>query len=691
MSTPTPSHPHHPNSATKKAPGHVSTPSHLNFSSPAPRSVPSPTATRKEHAGKTPVNHPTTSSQGSKTFGGTPMVHSLSQTGNTIGLSPGANVMSFGTPSGLGLEGLTPGQMNLATPASMAGLGIGMSMSELGLAPLPKKRNEDEERRAKMRRILKSIGKPMGRVSEDSIARIGRRVGLANDIDHLSPSERERGVGNRVISTAGTKILVEIDLKDHIPRGVQVTFDGENEESAGKVLLEDLRVANSVALTAKLDRFAANLERLAKIDRLCSNQVNCFEALSGIYTSLHRLYEQEGFADNEFDVMRKRSGWPRAHARGRLGTSLEYWREATHETSNEHAEGEMEIDEPNKNTTEHAHLEDGVFRLHIGVEHSPAGLYPSVCVSDAWLPDPLSLANTAQALPWQNPPPTFLFVNAEHDGMAIDNNPKLPDLRFSIEIDPPIIMPWSVASAIYQSVGMAAPQTMVQQAWHSLLLNPASTAPFDATTDSLEATAERTVLVCRDGKEEEVAHAYTVEVVKPDSAHKLEKLPFSHPQQLVEMLPTLRQWACFGSLVRAVIPDAAAVSTKDSAVKDSVQNFDGTTKTQVSFSLSDLLTPPASPEPFADRLPVHISLITSPAPTLSLSFPSATGGNATRSVTVRVLLNAELVVTGTESLADAEDHVAMDGVKEMDDKKMARALEVCGDLGVWVEWLRTRA
>ncbi|KAI7354469.1 hypothetical protein KC336_g22319, partial [Hortaea werneckii] len=49
MATPTPSHPSNPTSASKKHGQHSATP--MNFSSPAPRSVPSPAATRKEQGG----------------------------------------------------------------------------------------------------------------------------------------------------------------------------------------------------------------------------------------------------------------------------------------------------------------------------------------------------------------------------------------------------------------------------------------------------------------------------------------------------------------------------------------------------------------------------------------------------------------------------------------------------------------
>ncbi|KAK5120703.1 hypothetical protein LTR85_006061 [Meristemomyces frigidus] len=704
MSTPTTSHPHHPGSASKKPTAHVTTP--FGFSSPAPRSVPSPAATRKDQAGKTPINHPTTSSQGSKTIGSTPMVHNLSQTGNTVGSSPGANMLgSFGTPIGLGLEGITPSNgnmgMNMATPG-MVGVAMSMTMSDLGLtASGGQKRNEDDERRAKMRKVLSSIGRPKGRVSEEGLARIGRRVGFASNIDLEKLGPEDPKYGNRVISIAGNKLIVDVDLKSHVPQDVQVVFDTQNEsltaqaEPASKVLLDDLAMADGVALNAMLDRFAANLERLARIDRLCANQVNCFEALSGVYTSLHRLYEQEMTAAKELDAMRKKSGWPTVHAHGRLGTAIEYWQGSAHVSTSKRSDDDMDVDQQDASSKSEQQAEPDVYRLRIGIESSPAGLYPSIRLSDTWLPDPLELpaADSPQNLPWQEPPPTFVSTGAEADAMAIDGTQKLPDLRFTAKLDPPIILPWQVASAVVQSVGLPAPQVFVMQAWHSLLLNPETTAPFDASKDALSMDAERSVLTTRDGDEAEVTHRYTLEVVKPDMAYKLEELPFSHPRQLVEMLSTLRQWACFGSLVRGIFADGSTTEkrTAPDLTGNGAETLSG--NPQAPLSLADLLTPPTTPLPSPNNanIPVHISLITSPAPTLSLTTPSA--GSTLANITVRVLPNAELVVTSSEGFAEGDDSgVVMDGVDgadaDVEGKRMARALEVCGDLGVWVEWLR---
>jgi len=624
------------------------------------------------------------------------MVPNLSQTSNTIGASPAANMLSFGTPSGLGVEGLTPGMLNMPTPA-LGGMPMGISMSELGIpAGGGQKRNEDEERRAKMWKVLKSIGKRNGRVSEEGIARVSRRVGFANDIDAEGPEEREKKAGNRVITTAGSKTMIEVELKNHAPQNVQVTFDTANsnlEAQAGpasKVLMDDLQSPEGVSLTTKLDRYAANLERLARIDRLCINQVNCFEALSGVYTSLHRLHEQELKADREVEVMRKKSGRPTVHANGRLGTKVEYWRESAQGRSTKQDTGVMEVD-GGAGTTRAEQYEDGVYKLHIGIEASPAGLYPSVRLSDTWLPDPLQLhtADVTTGLPWLDPPPTFITAGIEADAMTIDNNPKLSDLRFTAKLEPPIILPWQVASAVIQSVGLPMPQVFVAQAWHSVLLNPDSTAPFDAEKDGIALTAERSVLCMQDGEETEVTHLYTLDVLKPDMAYKLEELPFSHPRQLVEMLPTLRQWACFGSLVRNIFVNTLTGKPVVGPSTSHPYVTNDKTNGRTASSLADLLTPPTTPSPLIDTLPISIALTTSPMPTLSLSFPSTSAESTTGNVNVQILPNAELVVTSQEGITKTGEHT--DGVENAQAKNMAKALDVCGDLGVWVEWLRNRA
>ncbi|RMY15214.1 hypothetical protein D0868_01021 [Hortaea werneckii] len=658
---------------------HAATP--MNFSSPAPRSVPSPAATRKEQAGKTPVNHPTTGSTGSKTLGSTPMVQNLSQSGNATGISPNTNLMGFGTPVGLGVEGLTPSQLNMATPA-MGGVPMNMTMSDLGItASGGPKRNEDEERRAKMRKVLKRIGTRKGKVSEDGIARIGRRVGFDNDIDQetLSPDELARRAGNRTISTAGQKLVIDIHMKDHVPQKVQIAFDTENQhleaqaDTAAKVLFNDLCPPAGVPLTGSLDKYATNLGRLAKIDKLCHNQVNCFEALSGVYVSLSRLFEQETKLADELQVMRAKSGRPTMNASGRLGLNLEYWQSASAKSTDD---SKMDVDSKDENDEGEG---DVIYKLRIAIEPSHAGLYPSIRLSDKWVPDPLELPSTDSEtpgqIPWLDPEPTLIAANSDANAMAIDGNQKTPDLRFVAKVEPPIILPYQIACNVLSTVGVPQPQVFIPQAWHSMLLDPSSSLPFDASRDNKTLHTEKRVLnVASHGPEDEITHHYTLDIIKSDIGFKLEELPFSQPRQLVEILPVLRQWACFGSLIQD------AMGKGQQTPKPEATEALGGQQQQQRLTLADMLTPPTTPaEPAPDTLPVSLTAATPGVPTLSLNFPSASS-TAVVNVTAQVLPNAELVVTGQQGLPE-----------ELESKTIAKALGLAGgDLSVWVKWLRSR-
>ncbi|KAK0945193.1 hypothetical protein LTR29_003285 [Friedmanniomyces endolithicus] len=677
MATPTSSTPLNPSSASKRVAGHVSTPSHLGFS-PAPRSVPSPAATRKEHAGKTPVNHPTTSSHGSKTLGGTPMIHSLSQQGITNGSSPGAHTLSFGTPLGLGVEGITPGTFNMPTPG-MAALPMSFTISELGVASgvTAPKRNEDEERRVKMRRVLKSIGKPKGRVSEEAMARISRMVGFDLAIDHETPEERVKNaslVGNRSFDIAGKKILLEVTLKDQRPEDVTAAFATENAglheqaQAVGKVLLDDLRDAGEVLLSASLDRFAANLERLASIDCLSTDHFDSFEALSGIYTSLRRLYDQEVTATSEIEVVRRRSGKPVVHADGQIGFKIAYW------------DADRFYDDSKKG-------DDviGLFTLGLRIERSSAGIYPSVRVSDQWLQDPLELSTTelSTTIPWQEPLPTLILASTNEDAMVVDSEPKLPDLRFTAKLDPPVVLPWQVATSVLQSVGLPAPQLVTYPpAWHAMAVDPSGKTPFNLMAARVM-VAEKSVLVMKGGEETEITHAYVLDVAKPDGGYKLERLPFAHPRQLVELLPTLRQWACLGSLVKSLFAGDSRAAGKLGTTSVTGTTGNGIVKRNapIPISLNDLLTPPTTP-PSVDRLAVSVSLATSPVPILSFIFSTAMD-RPVCNVIVQVLQNGVLSVIDTEGFTD---DAGTEVVDDATSKRLSEALEACGDLGVWLEW-----
>jgi len=174
-----------------------------------------------------------------------------------------------------------------------------------------------------------------------------------------------------------------------------------------------------------------------------------------------------------------------------------------------------------------------------------------------------------------------------------------------------------------------------------------------------------------------------------DASYKIEELPFSHPRQLIAALPVLRQWAWLGSL----LSDVFTVDTQHPSHSDESTAKHEKSTSEQPISLTDLLTPPAAPQTlFASKTPISISLVTSPIPTISLNFPTG-AVNKLDNICVQVLPNAELVVTSQEGSTRQSDGELMDDspISNSDEiSRMKLALEACGNLSVWIEWLRRR-
>lgn len=109
----------------------------------------------------------------------------------------------------------------------------------------------------------------------------------------------------------------------------------ELADRAAAVFLKDLTAESDTRKTGKpsllapsLAPFCDNLQRLADTDRLSSANLNCFYALTGIYESLQKIFEYE--RDNmggAVAAMCEGNGRPGMHIRGKVGLSIDYWKE----------------------------------------------------------------------------------------------------------------------------------------------------------------------------------------------------------------------------------------------------------------------------------------------------------------------------------------------------------------------------
>jgi hypothetical protein len=351
-------------------------------------------------------------------------------------------------------------------------------------------------------------------------------------------------------------------------------------KTAAKTLKQNLSpTPDESRVNLTLDRFAHNLERLARMDRLSTQEVSCFEAVSGVYKSLKRLFEYEKQAAKtlmdlrlpyvdekaEREVLSKKSGRPRMNAGQCVGLSLEYWMDRRHvlpripksKLKAAVDNNRMDVDSDGSGSPPEPESElNRIYSLSIECEASPATIYHPIRISDDWVSelvekpagDPENMFQ-GPSIDWLDPDPTYMHpTNPEdHDAMTLgadsaSNIGTPPNIRFVAKLNPPLVVPLSVAVAIVQSLQHEIPQDAIKATtFVGLALRPGEIDPAAvglAGESTQEIRSEKSVLVVRkDGQEEERRHANSLYVPKTEYARVLDELPFQHPRQLVEILP----------------------------------------------------------------------------------------------------------------------------------------------------------
>jgi hypothetical protein len=559
---------------------------------------------------------------------------------------------------------------------------------------------------------------------------------------------------------------------------LELTHDRHNyAATASRILGDSLKPLPGMAkINLTLERFAHNLEKLLRMDKLSSPQnggISCYQAIFGVYASLKKLFDHEkkmaltlmdakdpraGYKA-EREVLCKKSGRPRLNAGDCLGLSLEYWLDRRHIFEDgQHpysAKGKetMDVDSPpsdypeDKDPSTHK-----IYSLTIECESSPSSMYSPIRISDTWISDAIEKAPDApdtdmnnpintllnqsatRSLDWQEPPPTYLPSapsegdNAHaNDVMNLDNAPgRLPNIRFVAKFNPPLVVPLSVVVTIYQAFGMEMPSDIRPTTFAGLALRPGETdpgmamamvaLPGSSTHESprtYELKSRKSVLVVgKDGTgETEKVHESSLYVPRgTEYARTIESLPFVHPRQLVEILPTLRQYAFTTSLMQRSFgmdgedggkksgknvehPVSSPLTPKGEAVQQvdvSLSYAPPAPRLRFDIPRATLSTSAPSPTEISSTADLLASLLAGPAPKPPLS------------VTVDVLPNVELVVSGgnigsaSASTDDASaikdvDMGTKQGEGQGDEgrvKRVARALDICMDIDVWAEWVR---
>ena len=647
------------------------------------------------------------------------------------------NMMSYDSPAVLNM-------LNDVASSGMGGVGMGITMSGLGMSSLGMSasamgRADEAERSRRLREIIDIIGKKPGRVSEQGLLALCKKMDIACE-KHMD----EAGTWSLLI---GDEALCDVTFKNDeiVSVNLQTGLDESRADlnfgaTGSEILVRSLKpLPGQSKLNVTLERFSESLEKLLTLDKLGSPQnggVSCYNAIAGVYTSLRKLFEHEKKTElasrkpderfrtyrAEREVLCKKSGRPRLNGGSCLGLSLEYW-----------MDGRAQIDGPTESASypeDHRWSRNKMYSLTIECESSPSTLYTPIRISDDWISDAVeksadadanvSLDNmlmNASSIDWLDPKPTYLEPPEQtDDAMNLDSAAgRLPNVRFVAKFNPPLVVPLAVHMQLYQIVGIE-PRTddFRPTTFAGLALRPGEVDPGMSNTTgdrTHEIRSSRKVLVLEQdasGRDLDRRHDMSLYIPKLEYSRTLESLPFSHPKQLVEMLPVLRQYAHVTSLIRDcfyLAPEKPVPthklgqqSTPTTAPQTSAQG--DLPRLQLDVTLS--YNPPTPrftlhvPHPEAvTSSPDVADLISNLLSSTSTPVSTPITYNAPLAVTIDIHPNGELVVV--EQNIHANQGISSDETQvqaEQLDRKLktlARVLDAADDLGVWAEWLRKEA
>ncbi|PWY95199.1 glutamine synthetase [Aspergillus sclerotioniger CBS 115572] len=490
--------------------------------------------------------------------------------------------VTFSSPSALlalgGYSGISP------SPAGHDGLvGAGMNDNDiqaLGMQGLKLggARDSDEERRRHIEDVVQLF---RSRVSGRGVCREGiERLG---DLEGFESIWQEDS-----LSIAGNFVDLEIDFHRgyNVVKGVSLKYatpDSADEErrEATAVLKRHLIQSPEEGDRGSwkpLSGFHEDLQWLAKHDKL-SQEVNCFEAIEGLYESLKRVWDSEWnhrtFA-GVYDHLC--SGWvgrPGLHRGGHMGLGLDYWVQQARVLDAKQkrmAAEEMEIDQPNGQSDDESGL-DGKWSVVVECEEG----YPSLRVSKEWVgsevltvvnhdngPSSSEPGSGAAVVNWVDPPATLTSNQDHSDAMALESGmlgSSTPNRRFVAKLEPPLDLPILAASDIYRHLGMQLPQEFKMVTYDGLLApgwSPLSAAgamglgPEDASQLGRRSRRMSVQTIDSEGKSCTKHHSYTFQPFESVAGRTMRDFPFSHPRQLADILPILRQYAFLANLIRSI-------------------------------------------------------------------------------------------------------------------------------------------
>lgn len=547
---------------------------------------------------------------------------------------------------------------------------------------------------------------------------------LAKKLELECMWENSMGSSNKkTLIVAGSALELLIEFDNNIVQSVALSFPDSAEivnkhaAAAGAILFEDLRLREGQnPLTKSMWNFASNFERLAVLDKLSINPgLNMFEAIAGIYESLCRLYawELQKTRENPSDaakgeqhlenlVLCTKSGKPTMNEKGRVGMTLDYWR------------GKRLV--PIRDSTLAAQVAEREQTWSIVISCAPLrgmGVNP-VRISDKWigpsvekmpLPDELHTGG-GLVIDWLEPDSTFLPPPdpTKADPMQPEASllgPRLPAAAFHATLDPPVHIPDALWQQI-QQLGCIVDDdpSLKQLATFDGLVLPSTPADVPEPTEPRTTTCSKKTPFIAPGQTKVSLkyHVNTLRVYKPAFGRTLREFTFSHPQQLITILPYLRQYIFLTKLLQHSFtelrdPSSYLDESNDAKTPAATSAASTTAKSTITTNLDDYHAfmsdnPPRAAEGEEEEVPlkIDITLTMTPVPRLRVVFPFCVGRTA--HVTLEIQENGHVHVEAQDVLSKG-NMVAQNG-RQRKVEDIGGLLEMYEDLGKWAEFMRSR-
>ncbi|KAH7149336.1 mediator of RNA polymerase II transcription subunit 1-domain-containing protein [Dactylonectria estremocensis] len=606
------------------------------------------------------------------------------------------------------------------------GLDMGLEGVGVGLGHLGALVSEDDKLK-RLEAIMEMLNKKKGLVSEAGLERLAQRIGL----DCLSEEHTDsNGRKTKTLVIAGSAIQLDIVLDNNIVTNISLAFPEsalsvtKHVERASQILLEDLQLLpRQSPLTKTLDRFAVNLERLAILDKLSIIPgLDCHEALAGIYVSLEKLHqwdisklrEEPGMIDKtnralSIVAMCTRYGYPIMHSRERVGLAIQYWKT-------------LRLIPPSSDkATTFSETQEKVWSLLIGCASTGGMGHQPIRVSEDWISNEIvktepSLDPKRPHLDWQDPANVVLPASEENKNAGMEmlqpdlSTATVPQVMFTVTFDPPVILPQNDWMRLHTLANVNAPPIFGYPPTFDSLFFPIPPGSSQDPSELRTIARQRDVRVYdKDRNLSTKPHRNTLFIYKQIYSQVVTEMPFSHPQQLIEMLPLLRQYAfistllenSFGTKTKEAQPvvtngqtSAAGANTSTTTTKDELADFMNTNHATEQPTADDTAAEKAAAEnqkedALSDKhLNLDVTLWVHPTPHLQVVFPFR---NSTANITLKVLEDG-VVEVANENVIPREGDVEARKLKgkELTRADLGKVLEHLEDLCKWAEWIRTR-